>query len=279
MQIKNYRGISFFFFGLAMIILPVIAGPFLSISGLNLTIARINETDYVATMTGGLSRENYELQYHMEGVIMPWTYGGRFVSDVEGVIVTFPLYLAEVGRPYVFRMIEISTSQVSNEVTIDPSNPPPIDTGDPEEPELPVIMVLLDCPSSYVTDGNLVTFGVHIVENNAPVIGDYANIYVQNPTDLEPKFLGTTQMTDEFGNGNFTTIVSNTWFTGTNCTIKAIYDGVESSTVILYKNYISPIPTNTENPMSVFSGYIQLAGGIVAAFGFTDFWMFGRKKE
>lgn len=98
---------------------------------LNLTMKRVAENRYIAYLSGGVSKRQYELQYVLEGVNMGWEYGGVFLSDSEGKITTFELTLPnpQSEYPYVFRFSDTVTGAISNTVTIDPLNPPPINGG------------------------------------------------------------------------------------------------------------------------------------------------------
>lgn len=96
---------------------------------LNLTMQRVAANRYLAYLSGGVSGRTYRLQYVLEGVNMDWEYGGDFVADSAGKIITFELALPNLQYPSIFRWMDAVYGATSNTVTIDPLNPPPINGG------------------------------------------------------------------------------------------------------------------------------------------------------
>jgi hypothetical protein len=97
-----------------------------------LTMRRVAENRYLAYLSGGVARRQYELQFKLQGVNMDWEYAGVFLSDSAGKITTFELTLPNPNSeyPYIFRWRDTETGATSNTVTIDPLNPPPINGGE-----------------------------------------------------------------------------------------------------------------------------------------------------
>jgi len=100
-----------------------------------LTIKRVGENKYISYLTGCVVGRYYDMQLKFAPpVIGPWEYAGQFVA-VDGTITTWEWSIPNPNSeyPYQFRFIDKVTGTISNVVTIDPLNPPPIN-GEVEPP-------------------------------------------------------------------------------------------------------------------------------------------------
>lgn len=107
---------------------------------------RVSVETYIAYLTGGEPDTQYTLQYAFLGLVNPsWEYGGVFLSDSSGFIVTFEINLPSDDLPTTFRFINTGTGIASyNTVTIDPANPPPVDNATPDDtPQVESYMTFL----------------------------------------------------------------------------------------------------------------------------------------
>lgn len=93
-----------------------------------LAIKRVGDNLYVAVVSGCVVGDSYTLQFRV--VLIPtedWRVGiAGLIPDGTGKITTWNWNLINQDYPTSFRVVNDRTGEVSNTVTIDPKNPPPI---------------------------------------------------------------------------------------------------------------------------------------------------------
>ena len=102
-----------------------------------LTIKRVGENLYVSYLSGCVVGGSYTMQLRFAPpVVSPWEYAGVFIA-VDGTITTWEWMLPSPTSeyPYEFRFVYDVDGSVSNVVTIDPKNPPPINGEVPPIPQ------------------------------------------------------------------------------------------------------------------------------------------------
>lgn len=143
-MIKPKIGPLLLVIGATLVLIPFIVS-FASITQGSISVQRVSVDKYVAILTGGEPNTQYNLQFTCLSVNMGWEYGGVFLTDSAGSLTTFEIALPLTELPITFRFANVITGIATyNTITIDPDNPPPLDTPVSDEPSSPII-------GSYVT--------------------------------------------------------------------------------------------------------------------------------
>lgn len=121
--------------GVVLVAIPLVI-PMSSYTTGTITVKRVSVDKYVAYMIGAEPDTEYTFQYAFLGLVDPsWQYGGIFVSDAGGMVITFEIALPSQDFPTTFRFVNTETGIATyNTVTVDPANPPPVDNATPDEP-------------------------------------------------------------------------------------------------------------------------------------------------